>query len=266
MRPVLFSIGSLNINTYGLMLGLGITFGLLIMWFLCKRFKVPEKTYYFYFIIMVISTVIGLFGAWAFQQIYRAVEASVNNTQFEVGTDLTFMGGLVLGVTFFVVLTVICAPQNAKKDFWKVSSYCAPGVIMALAIGRMGCFFAGCCWGITTNTGWDVMFNFVTRGGTIGTRTALPVNLFEAIFSFILAIIMILMIVRFNKEKYTLFVLGGGYAIWRFAIEFARGDPRAQAFALSPSQIQSIILLAVTIALMVLMIVFRKVPFANRVP
>jgi len=267
MRPVLFSIGSLNINTYGLMLGLGIIFGLLIMWFLCKRFKVPDKTYNFYLTIMLISTAIGLFGAWAFQQIYRAVEASVNNTQFEIGTDLTFMGGLVFGVVFFVVFTVIFASQSVKKDFWKVSSYCAPGVIMALAIGRMGCFFAGCCWGRPTSSFLGVAFPYGSAGAAVRRYgPVLPTNLFEAIFSFSLAIIMILMIVRFNKEKYTLLVLGGGYSIWRFAIEFARYDDRGQVFALSPSQIQSIVLLAVTIALMVLMIVFRKEPFANRVP
>jgi len=221
-----------------------------LFWALCKRTRVHPVVFGFYSTLAIVSIGMGLFGAWAFQAIYDAAAGN------EVGRGLTFMGGLVFGAVTFVLGTFLVARPNVRREFWNILGLAIPCLAIALAFGRMGCFFAHCCFGITTTSRWGL-----TMPGHREARV--PTNLFEAIFSFVIFIVTTALILLGKKDGANVFIFGIGYSVWRFAIEFVRGDGVRNPgdAALTPSQIQSIILVVVTIALLILVYAFKIVPF-----
>ncbi len=122
------------------MLGLGVIAALALFWFLCKRFKVDEKVYDFYWWNSIVAVGFGLLGAWGFQQIYDAIAGK----PFDL-SGFTFFGGLILGAVSFIAGVAFFAKQPAKNEFLRVVNFAAPCIVIAHAFGRIGCFLAGCC-------------------------------------------------------------------------------------------------------------------------
>jgi len=242
------------------MLVLGLVSAMALFWYLAKRTRVNEKVFGFYGTLGIISIGLGLFGAWLFQLFYEMVAFFNQNgtlSGFPVTADgFTFMGGLVLGALTFVLGTFLFARKNIKREFWRVLGLAVPCLALALAFGRMGCFFAGCCFGVRAE--WGILF----PSNLAPNHSVIPTNLFEAIFSMLLCVAMVYLILRHKKGNFNVYIFGFGYAIWRFIIEFWRGDESRQAiFALSPSQIQSIVLFVVVLALAIMVFTFKLIPF-----
>ncbi len=88
---------------------------------------------------------------------------------------------------------------------------------------------------------------------------------------------MMLLIFKYKKLNLMMILYGAAYAVFRFTIEFWRGDYRGGAGeieagsqysfqGLSPSQWQSFILIAAVIALAVAVFYFKKIPFYKPIP
>ena len=258
MYPELFHFEiagiTITLYMYGLMIALGVIAAISLFWWLCHRGNVPEKVYNFYSGLALVSIGIGFFGAWAFQQIYEVMKYGA---AYKVTGSITFMGGLVFGVTTFVLGVVIFGKPAAKNYFYRVAGYGAPCVALAHAFGRMGCFFGGCCYGIENE-----VFGLHFPSGS-STTAVLPTMLYEAIFLFALCGTLMLLL-RHKKVNLTLIVYGLSYSVWRFLLEFIRGDEsRAVNGFLSPSQWQSVILFLVAAALGFFVIYLKKIPLYN---
>ena len=247
---------------WGLMLGLGVGAALILFWYLCKGKKVPlrrisENSYSFYSWVAIVAIVAGIFGAWAFQQLYEVIQ---QGAAYKVGMSFTFMGGLVLGVVVFVGGTAIFGKRTQKNDFYTVANLAAPCVAIALALGRFGCFFAGCCHGVESPNG--LVFPHGPRHAVI------PTQLYEATFMLLMFGVMMLLIFKYKKPDFLLILFGASYAVFRFIIEFWRDPTPLGAFALgmSPSQWQSIVLLLAAGALALMVYQFKKIPFYKPIP
>ncbi len=179
MYPKLFGVEWLN--TYGLCMGLGIIAAIFLFWFLAKKKgNMPDKAYNFYSWVALVAIAVGIFSAWGFQQIYNVIYAAKVGKPYEVTADFTFMGGLVGGAITFIAITWIAGKPEAKREFYKTVNYAAPCIVIAHAFGRMGCFFAGCCYGKPTDHG--IVF---PSGGSNGVEV-IPTQLYEALFLFVL--------------------------------------------------------------------------------
>ena len=112
----------------------------------------------------------------------------------------------------------------------------APAAItLGHALGRIGCFLDGCCYGKTTGTALDMFFPVLEK-------SVLPTQLYESVFLFVLTGILLFLVFKFDF-KYTFIVYLGSYSIWRFVIEFFRDDPRGGFISfVSPSQFWSILI------------------------
>jgi phosphatidylglycerol:prolipoprotein diacylglycerol transferase len=66
---------------------------------------------------------------------------------------LSSMGGVVA-----VVVVLGAAARGCARRFAELADAFAPAGLVALAIGRVGCFLAGCCWGMPTELPWGVVF------------------------------------------------------------------------------------------------------------
>ncbi|MCL1793395.1 MAG: prolipoprotein diacylglyceryl transferase [Oscillospiraceae bacterium] len=153
-------------------------------------------------------------------------------------TGIVFFGGLIGGAIGGVVYL-----KKYKLRLPVFFDLAAPCIPVAHAIGRIGCFLAGCCYGIESR--WGV--EFANSPAAPPHVRLLPVQLIEADANLCLAAI-ILIYERLRGEK------NGGkgknlllylvlYPISRFTLEFLRGDAaRGLYFGISTSQIISIVI------------------------
>src|SRR5262249_25226706 len=138
---------------------------------------------------------------------------------------------------------------------WATADALAPGVVIGQAIGRLGCFAAGCCHGSPASVPWAVTFKDLYASRTVGTpldQPLHPTQLYEsfaclAIFMLLLTLVPLARGKRFNGQVVLSYVVL--YAIARFVIEFFRGDAVrgfvhiSTNFQLSTSQVIAIVLL-----------------------
>jgi phosphatidylglycerol:prolipoprotein diacylglycerol transferase len=104
----------------------------------------------------------------------------------------------------------------------------APGLAIGHAIGRVGCFAAGCCYGKPTNHFWGVTFTNPVANALVGTplnQALEPTQLFESAVE--LANFFVLMWM-FKRKKFDGQVFGAYlilYGVARYFLEFIRDDP-----------------------------------------
>jgi phosphatidylglycerol:prolipoprotein diacylglycerol transferase len=146
-----------------------------------------------------------------------------------------FYGGLLGGILAVAIIF------KKKPQYRYLLDFVTPAIPLFHFFGRIGCFFAGCCFGIRSSFGFTFHRSIVQEANGVN---RFPVQLLEAFFN----ILLFLLLDFFRKKNlfkqnliylYLLF-----YSAARFFIEFLRGDEyRGFLFALSTSQIISILIL-----------------------
>ena len=236
----LFSIGNLHVYAYGICMAVGIIacFAFLLWAFWYKNFN-EECTDKMLF-LGLIATAIGILFAMLFQSVYNYIETG----KFTFGS-MTFIGGLIGGVgsylLFYNLYVYVVAPRtkikalqnNMNASLTDALPFIPIGITIAHAFGRLGCTFAGCCYGKEAD--WGIYF------ATAGTKV-IPTQLFECIFLVILSVVMAVLYFKF-KFNCNLGLYLVAYGVWRFIIEFFRNDDRGSFIpGLSPSQFWCIIM------------------------
>jgi phosphatidylglycerol:prolipoprotein diacylglycerol transferase len=138
--------------------------------------------------------------------------------------------------------------RRHRLDGWKTADVLAPGVAIGQAVGRLGCFAAGCCHGRPTHVAWAVTFRDLYAARTVGTPLDVPLHptqLYESAATALIfaALLWLAPRKRFDGQVVTTYVVL--YSVARFTIEFFRGDSsRGFVFGglLSTSQLIAIVL------------------------
>lgn len=104
----------------------------------------------------------------------------------------------------------------------------APGLAIGHAIGRLGCFAAGCCYGVETHHWWGVVFRNPLAREITGTPLGVPLEptqLFECAVELANFVFLMWLLKRrkFDGQVFGAFLFI--YGIARFFLEFLRGDP-----------------------------------------
>lgn len=159
---------------------------------------------------------------------------------------LVFYGGL-LGAAAGVY--VYC--RQYKILLYPFMDITAPLIPFVHGFGRIGCFMAGCCYGIEYHGPFSIQFPYNEMIPELSEVSRFPVQLLEAGMNFIIsAVLFILMKKKKTKTGQLLGIYLIYYTIARFCLEFLRGDLiRGQIFGISTSQIISFILLPAGIIL-----------------
>ena len=256
----LIEIGELKIYPYGICMAVGILacFGFLMFTMWKKKFNEDAADKILF--IGLFGTGFGIFSAMLFQATYNYIANPEKG--FNLGESMTFIGGLIGGVVSFLgvywLYIYVIAPRTKIKflqnNMNATLTDALPFIPIAIAIahgfGRLGCFFGGCCYGKPN----DVIgvacahgFSNLMQMNMTGVKVV-PLQLFEMAFLFILAACMAFLYFKY-KFNYNFGVYAIAYGIWRFIIEFFRGDDRGSFLgsALSPSQIWSIVMVLVGI-------------------
>lgn len=200
------------------------------------------------------AVVLGYGSAVLFQAFYNFMETG----RFEIvnNTGSTFYGGLIGGAAVFLLVYFLagkrfCKEKEAVKKFPEMLNIGACCVPLAHAFGRIGCLMAGCCHGAETEAWYGInmyAYTILSTGEEVWHRVV-PVQLFESIFLFALAAVLIVLFYKnTGRKKFPLMpVYCAGYGVWRFLIEFARADDRGATIVsfLTPSQLIALILIVV---------------------
>jgi phosphatidylglycerol:prolipoprotein diacylglycerol transferase len=155
-----------------------------------------------------------------------------------------FYGGLIGGA-----LVAWWYARRHQLPGWATADALAPGVVLGQAIGRIGCFAAGCCWGKLCTLPWAVTFTDLTASRTIGTPmdTPLhPVQLYESLATFLIFAFLLWLAPRKGFHGQVALTYVALYSTARFVLEFWRGDPdRGSWFGgvVSTSQLIAVVLL-----------------------
>lgn len=232
MSPILIKIGPVTLYTYGLLVASGFLLGIAWTARLARRDGMSPQLVYDTAFWIVLSAIVGSRIAYIVVNIDHFLENPLAIFKLWEG-GLVFYGGFIGAIA----AVIVCA-RKYKMDLWAFADAAAPGVALGHALGRIGCFFAGCCYGKETHVPWAVTFHNPHCIAPTGVPLH-PTQLYSATNEFILFIILTLAWPwrRFRGQIFWLWV--GLYAVGRFIIEFFRGDPRGVYFggAVSTSQI-----------------------------
>ena len=256
----LFHIGALSIDLYTICFLVGVIACLVFTKIAMKKCGYSESAGDTILLIGIFAIAVGLLSAALFQAFYNLIAG--RGFTFK---GMTFIGGLIGGVISFVgiyfLYTLVINPRvkeksifksDMNKGIWYLLRIAPISITIAHAFGRLGCMFAGCCHGHITEE-WYGMWN-----AELGAKTV-PIQLFEAIFLFVISAVMIVLLFKFNF-KYNMSLYLVSYGIWRFVIEYFRADYRGDFIpGLSPSQFWSIIMILLGVAIF---FIYRK--FDNR--
>lgn len=181
-----------------------------------------------------IAVMSGILFAILFQNLYDFIESP---STYAWTWAMTFFGGLIGGVVSFLLGYFLIIRKKYGPSLHDLSIIAPACITVAHGFGRIGCFLAGCCYGIETDSWLGVTFPGMTH-------KVYPTNLFEAIFLLLLSLLLLYMAVKKHSD-YSFVVYMIGYGLFRYGIEFIRGDHRGDfVLGMSPSQFWSLVLVA----------------------
>jgi len=210
IRPTLFTLGSVGVPAYAVFMGLAICAAVISFVLESRRQRAPFE----HGLALALAAGIGgTLGAklpiWLMHA--RALFGGSLSLP-AILSGRTIVGGLLGGIAA-VILT-----RRWLKLPLPSGNLFAAGLALAIAIGRLGCFCAGCCYGIPTHLPWGVDFG----DGVL----RFPTQLMESAFALLLFAYLLAMKTRLRAagQLFTHFILA--YFTFRFAIEFLRDEPR----------------------------------------
>ena len=217
MFPVLIKVGPVTIHTYGLMIAIAFLLGLWLALRQAVREGLPKDK----------ITDVGFYALFA-GIIGARVFFIATNWQYFSGHPLDMIKIWEGGLVFYggVIVAAPVAIWYARKQglsLWQTADIWAPSIAIGHAIGRLGCFCAGCCYGKPTDLPWAVTFtspeSLAIRGVPLH-----PTQIYESgaeLLNF--AILLVLRRKKtFHGQVFWMYVLN--YSIIRAVIELFRGD------------------------------------------
>ncbi|MCK9314579.1 MAG: prolipoprotein diacylglyceryl transferase [Verrucomicrobia bacterium] len=253
MERVAFEIAGHPIYWYGVMFVLGILAGVWTGSLRARLTTVTPKE----FMDSIPWIVVGaLVGARALFVITYWDEYFAGQPLWEIFAiqrgGLIYFGGLL----FSIVTTAFYLVKN-KIPVWIFLDILGPSLAVGHALGRLGCFINGCCYGCPTGSGYG--FSYPDWHETHGVRIH-PVQLYEMGLNLIL---FGLLEYFFRRRKYdgqiTAYYLVG-YGVIRFATEFFRGDVPRIFLSLTQAQCIAGVIFAAGVGLWIYRRRTRKAP------
>ncbi len=251
MHPILFSFGKFQIFTYGFFIAVGFMSAIFLGKSLAKKDGIdPEKLMDLGFYLLL-AAIAGSRLLYVF-----TVPAYFMKNPLEI--FMIWKGGLVFYGGFALAFpTAIIYLKKHKMDMWKTLDIIAPALALGHFCGRIGCFFAGCCYGAEYSGACAVVFTNADSLAPLHTSLH-PTQLYSAASN--LTIFAILMLLRKFKtfDGQVVWTYIAIYASARSILEEFRGDFRGGEFLRVLSLSQTIAICAATVALVMLVILKRR--------
>jgi phosphatidylglycerol:prolipoprotein diacylglycerol transferase len=200
---------------YGLMVALGLVLGLGMAVLLARRRGLEVVNA---LLVALIAVVAGLIGSFLLF-VLTIVPELIRNPSLPLAAGLVFYGGPLAAVPAAVI-----ACRRLGVPALKMADVAAPSLALGHALGRMGCFLGGCCFGRPWDGPLAVVFTHPLAPAASPALPRHPVQLYESLFLMAASLAMILLWPRTKGDGRLALGYVGAYALWRFAAELLRAD------------------------------------------
>ncbi len=229
MYPILFKIGPLTLHTYGFFVAMGFLLALTWTHYESNRRNLDPEIFHDLFFYVVVAALVGARFFYVILNLsYFRHDPLAALRLWEGG--LVFYGGFLTAVPIF-----IWRIRRWQKPALEILDVAAPALVLAQAVGRLGCLAAGCCYGKVCEHDFAITFTDRLSHAPLN-QPLYPTQIYHSLAD--LSIFLILVIIsRRSMQRGTLVVAYLlFYGVLRFTIEFWRGDPRGFMVGFSTSQ------------------------------
>jgi phosphatidylglycerol:prolipoprotein diacylglycerol transferase len=235
LYPKLIEIGTFYLPTYGVLVALGFLAGLTVTVRLARRSGYNAELITNLAVYVALAGMLGakiamILFDW---RDYLAEPGRIFSFETLQAAGV-FQGGLILALAVaYFYMKKQNLPVLAASDAF------APGVAIGHAVGRLGCFSAGCCWGVETNLPWAVHFHNPVAWNLTGVpleKGLHPTQLYE---SGVELLLFLFLYQRYQKPHAPGQIIGQYLvlsSVMRFLIEFVRFHQQALILGLSLTQ------------------------------
>lgn len=248
MHPILFEIpkidlgnwviGPIPIRMYGLMIGLGFLISIGLAARRAKKEGINPELILDMGVYLLLAAIVG-------SRILYVLTTPQEFTRNPLEMFAIWKGGLVFyGGLLAAVPVGIWYVKKHALPVWKTADIMAPSIALAHVFGRLGCFFAGCCYGAPCSGPACITFSDPHSLAPLGIPL-FPTQLMESAGEFLIFGLLLALwrYRRFDGQLFALYLIF--YAILRFIIEFFRGDVARGVYfggMISTSQIIAILI------------------------
>ncbi|MBE9482254.1 MAG: prolipoprotein diacylglyceryl transferase [Chloroflexi bacterium] len=254
INPIV-AIGPVSIRWYGIMMALAIV--VIVLWTLWQARRGATLSYE----TIITGAIVGIPSGIVISKLLHVIDYIVisklhpelanhivDYTQHP-GQILSGGGLTIYGAVLGAALGVWVYSKFSHFRFGYAADLVAPGVILAQAIGRVGCTINGCCYGMPTSLPWGVIYTHPDSFAPLGVAIH-PTQVYELIFCLIVFAVLLKLRGRLKPDGSIFLIYLSLYSLWRIGIDFLReGTPFI--FGLDQAQVIAIIILAITIPLLV---------------
>jgi len=231
VHPILFRFGPMTIYSYGVCVALAFLLGIITTAARARRYGWPPECIYDTSIYVILGALIGSRLFYIAQNMHEFIASPLDMFMVWKG-GLEYYGG-VIGA----ILAAIVYLKKKRINVLECFDLYAPSLALAHAIGRIGCFFNGCCFGRLCALPWAVVFpegspayecHFYEKGiiapGQVYSAPVHPTQIYEALIELGIFVILSFCFSRkkFHGQIFWLYLVL--YGAGRFLVEFLRAD------------------------------------------
>ena len=227
MSPFINLPLGITISSYNLFFMIGIYVGIIIFYLEVKRKKWDIENLMFSMSGCFLGSMIGA-------SLFNTILFGQNNTLQKITeldiSGMSVLGGVLGGFIGVEIFKKIVGHKESTGDAFAIA------IPIGHAIGRIGCFLSGCCFGKVSNLPWAVSYpensipflvhkhaNFLSDNARLSLAIH-PIAIYEIIFNIILFIILIKLrdYFKVNGAVFRFYIFA--YCLFRFFEEFLRAD------------------------------------------
>jgi phosphatidylglycerol:prolipoprotein diacylglycerol transferase len=221
MHPKLIEIGSFYLPTYGVMLAVAYLAGIWLLRRKAKAEGLPEGKILDLSLYILASAIIGAKLMLVLVE-WRHYTENPGDLVGVLRSGGVFYGGLIAATAVGIAFM-----RKHRLPAWRIADMGAPSIALGEAIGRWGCFAAGCCYGKPSNGPFGVTFTDPFANEAVGTPLDVrlhPTQIYLSINALVIFFLLQWAYRRktFDGEVFWLYVLL--YSISRGILEIWRGD------------------------------------------
>jgi phosphatidylglycerol---prolipoprotein diacylglyceryl transferase len=248
MHPILISVGSFHLPTYGFLLASALLAAVYSVTRLGRREGLDEGRLLDFSVWLII---VGLLGAKVLM-----IVSEWSYYRHNLGEILSWStlqaGGVFYGGFVAATLFALWYVRVYHLPLLKVFDVYAPAIALGQSVGRLGCFAAGCDYGKPTGSFLHVVFTNPTAHDVTGVPLGVPLHpaqVYESLATLTIFGILLWQYRRKTRDGQVFLLYLALYAVARFFLEFLRGDEdRGFVFNHLFSTSQFIALLALVVA------------------
>ena len=250
MLPDLFTIHSVTFHTYGLFVAMGFASGIVLTFLMGRQTGNSPRLIADMAVYMILAAIAGS----------RIVYVLVNLDYFRVHPwaalklwegGLFFSGGIIT-----VLVTVFWYAKHHRLSFWELGDLWAPAAALGQAVGRIGCFMAGCCYGKPTGSPLGILFRDPHALAPVNIPLH-PTQLYSAAGGFGVTIVLLMIYARKKFPGQVLLWYLILYGTVSLFVEKYRDDGRA-LFPGSPLSVNQGLALLVLVGAIVMLFVLKS--------